>query len=325
MCIRDRLEGAQAATSFSSGMAAISNILFSNLKPGDTVVAGKDTYGGTSKIFLEFLPKFEIKVELCDTTDHKLIEEKINQKCQLLYLETPTNPTLKIQNIKWLSSVAKKAGALVVVDNTLATPINQNPLSLGADLVIHSATKFLCGHSDALGGLVCGHKEHIDRIFHFREINGASLAPNAAYLILRGMKTLGLRIEKHNSNALKLANWLFNHPKIDQVYYPGLETNFGHDIAQKQMNGYGGVLSFTIKGEQNLIPNFISKLKFAHAAAHLGSVETIVGPPKTTSHVENSPEERALLGIPENMLRCSVGIENIDDIIEDFNQSLEVL
>ena len=319
------LEGAEAATSFSSGMAAISNILFSNLKPGDTVVAGKDTYGGTSKIFLEFLPKFEIKVELCDTTDHKLIEEKINEKCQLLYLETPTNPTLKIQNIQWLSSVAKKAGALVVVDNTLATPINQNPLSLGADLVIHSATKFLCGHSDALGGLVCGHKEHIDRIFHFREINGASLAPNAAYLILRGMKTLGLRIEKHNSNALKLANWLFNHPKIDQVYYPGLETNFGHDIAQKQMNGYGGVLSFTIKGEKNSIPNFISKLKFAHAAAHLGSVETIVGPPKTTSHVENSPEERALLGIPENMLRCSVGIENIDDIIEDFNQSLEVL
>ncbi len=319
------LEGAEAATSFSSGMAAISNILFSTLKPGDTVVAGKDTYGGTSKIFLEFLPKFEIKVELCDTTDHKFIEEKINEKCQLLYLETPTNPTLKIQNIQWLSSVAKKAGALVVVDNTLATPINQNPLSLGADLVIHSATKFLCGHSDALGGLVCGHNKHINRIFHFREINGASLAPNAAYLILRGMKTLGLRIEKHNSNALKLANWLFTHPKIDQVYYPGLETNFGHDIAQKQMNGYGGVLSFTIKGEKNLIPNFISKLKFAHAAAHLGSVETIVGPPKTTSHVENSPEERALLGIPENMLRCSVGIENIDDIIEDFNQSLEVL
>ena len=319
------LEGAEAATSFSSGMAAISNILFSNLKPGDTVVAGKDTYGGTSKIFLEFLPKFEIKVELCDTTDHKFIEEKINEKCQLLYLETPTNPTLKIQNIQWLSSVAKKAGALVVVDNTLATPINQNPLSLGADLVIHSATKFLCGHSDALGGLVCGHNEHINRIFHFREINGASLAPNAAYLILRGMKTLGLRIEKHNSNALKLANWLFTHPKIDQVYYPGLETNFGHDVARKQMNGYGGVLSFTIKGEQNLIPNFISKLKFAHAAAHLGSVETIVGPPKTTSHVENSPEERTLLGIPENMLRCSVGIENIDDIIEDFNQSLEVL
>jgi cystathionine gamma-synthase len=319
------LEGAEAATSFSSGMAAISNILFANLKPGDTVVAGKDTYGGTSKIFLEFLPKFNIRVELCDTTDHKLIEEKINDSCQLLYLETPTNPTLKIQNIKWLSKVAKKVNALVVVDNTLATPINQNPLSLGADLVIHSATKFLCGHSDALGGLVCGNKDNIDRIFHFREINGATLAPNAAYLILRGMKTLGLRMERHNSNALKLAKWLYNHSKVDQVYYPGLETNFGHDIALTQMKGFGGVLSFTLKGEKNLIPSFISKLTFAHAAAHLGSVETIVGPPKTTSHVENTAEERALLGIPENMIRCSVGIENIDDIIEDFRLTLESL
>ena len=319
------LEDAEAATSFSSGMAAISNILFANLKPGDTVVAGKDTYGGTSKIFLEFLPRFDIKVELCDTTDHKLIEQKINENCQLLYLETPTNPTLKIQNIKWLSGIAKKAGALVVVDNTLATPINQSPLSLGADIVIHSATKFLCGHSDALGGLVCGDKDNIHRIFHFREINGASLAPNAAYLILRGMKTLALRVEKHNSNALKLANWLLNHPKIDQVYYPGLETNSGYKIAQSQMKGFGGVLSFTLNGEENVIPSFISKLRFAHAAAHLGSVETIVGPPKTTSHVENTSEERELLGIPENMLRCSVGIENIDDIIEDFRRTLESL
>ena len=319
------LENAEASTSFSSGMAAISNILFSNLKPGDTVVAGKDTYGGTSKIFLEFLPKFDIKVELCDTTDHKLIEQKIYDNCQLLYLETPTNPTLKIQDIKFLAKIAKKAGALVVVDNTLATPINQNPLKLGADLVIHSATKFLCGHSDALGGLVCGNKDNIDRIFHFREINGASLGPEAAYLILRGMKTLALRIEKHNSNALKLAKWLFNHPKINQVYYPGLETNLGHKIAQSQMKGFGGVLSFTLNGEENLIPNFISKLRFAHAAAHLGSVETIVGPPKTTSHVENTVEERAQLGIPENMLRCSVGIENIDDIIEDFRETFESL
>ena len=164
-----------------------------------------------------------------------------------------------------------------------------------------------------------------DRIFHFREINGASLGPEAAYLILRGMKTLALRIEKHNSNALKLAKWLFNHPKINQVYYPGLETNLGHKIAQSQMKGFGGVLSFTLNGEENLIPNFISKLRFAHAAAHLGSVETIVGPPKTTSHVENTVEERAQLGIPENMLRCSVGIENIDDIIEDFSETLENL
>ena len=316
------LEGAEAATSFASGMAAISNILFANLKPGDKVVAGKDTYGGTSKIFLEFLPQFDIHVDLCDTTDHEMIEEKIKDNCQLLYLETPTNPTLKIQDIERLSKIAKEAEALVVVDNTLATPINQNPLRLGADLVIHSATKFLCGHSDALGGLVCGEKNNIDRIFHFREINGASLGPDAAYLILRGMKTLALRVERHNHNAMALADWLSQHEKVDHVFYPGLKNNPGHMIARSQMNGFGGVLSFALKGKEDLIATFISQLTFANAAAHLGSVDTIIGPPKTTSHVENTPKERRQLGIPENMLRCSVGIENIDDIIGDFEQAL---
>jgi len=317
------LEGAEAATSFSSGMAAISNTLFANLKPGDKVVTGKDTYGGTSKIFLEFLPQYDIQVRLCDTTDHDLIEKEVLNGCQLLYLETPTNPTLKIQDIKRLSSIGKKVDALVVVDNTLATPINQNPLDLGADIVIHSATKFLCGHSDALGGLICGDKKLIEKIFHFREINGATLAPNAAYLILRGMKTLALRMERHNNNAMQLANYLSKHQKIDSVYYPGLNTNPGHNTAVSQMRGFGGVLSLSLKGGESLISNFISKLSFAHAAAHLGSVDTIVGPPKTTSHVENTIEERSDLGIPENMLRCSVGIENIDDIKTDFDQALK--
>ena len=319
------LESAEAATSFSSGMAAISNTLFANLNSGDRVVAGKDTYGGTSKLFLEFLPQYDIEVVLCDTADHDQIEKEVNKGCQLLYLETPTNPTLKIQDIKRLSSVGKKAGSLIVVDNTLATPINQNPLALGADLVVHSATKFLCGHSDALGGLVCGDKEKIEKIFHFREINGATLDPNAAYLIIRGMKTLALRMERHNANAMELANWLSEHPKIDTVFYPGLETNAGYTTAVDQMKGFGGVLSFSLYGEKDLIPLFITKLTFAHAAAHLGSVDTIVGPPKTTSHVENTMEERSALGIPENMIRCSVGIENIDDIKRDFLQALESL
>ena len=319
------LEGAEAATSFSSGMAAISNTLFANLNSGDRVVTGKDTYGGTSKLFLEFLPKYDIEVVLCDTTDHDQIEEEVNKGCQLLYLETPTNPTLKIQDIKRLSSVGKKVGSLIVVDNTLATPINQNPLALGADLVVHSATKFLCGHSDALGGLVCGDQEKIEKIFHFREINGASLDPNAAYLIIRGMKTLALRMERHNANAMELANWLSDHPKIETVFYPGLETNSGYTTAVEQMKGFGGVLSFSLSGEKDLIPIFITKLTFANAAAHLGSVDTIIGPPKTTSHVENTKEERSALGIPENMVRCSVGIENIDDIKIDFLHALESL
>ena len=172
---------------------------------------------------------------------------------------------------------------------------------------------------------MCGDKEKIEKIFHFREINGATLDPNAAYLIIRGMKTLALRMERHNTNAMELANWLSEHLKIDTVFYPGLETNSGYSTAVDQMKGFGGVLSFSLSGEKDLIPIFITKLTFAHAAAHLGSVDTIVGPPKTTSHVENTMEERSALGIPENMIRCSVGIENIDDIKRDFLQALESL
>ena len=315
------LEKAESATAFSSGMAAISNTLFALLKPKDRVIVGKDTYGGTSKIFMDYLPKFDIDVQFCDTTNTEEFKAEINKKCSLLYLETPTNPTLKLQNIQKLSIVAKKSQSLVVVDNTLSTPINQNPLELGADIVLHSATKFLCGHSDALGGLACGNKEIIEKIFHFREINGACLDPHPAYLILRGMKTLALRMNKHNENALELAQWLSRHDMIEKVFYPGLDTHEGSEIAQQQMKGYGGVLSFSIKDEKK-IPNFISNLTFAHAAAHLGSLDTIVGPPQTTSHVENSAEERIQLGIPNNLIRCSVGIEHIDDIKNDFDQAL---
>ncbi len=318
------LEGAESATAFSSGMAAISNTIFACLRPGDRVVVGKDTYGGTSKIFMKFLPSFNIDVVFCDTTDTEKFKSEIEKKCDLLYLETPTNPTLKVQDIQLLSNFAKLKKALVVVDNTLATPINQNPLSLGADVVVHSATKFLCGHSDAIGGIACGNKNIINNIFHFREINGACLDPNPAYLILRGMKTLALRMERHNENALELSDWLLKHKNVERVFYPGIVGHNGHNVARKQMKGYGGVLSFSIK-DQNAMPSFISNLKFAHAAAHLGSLDTVVGPPKTTSHVENTPEERKKLGIPENLIRCSVGIEHIDDIKKDFDQALNNL
>ena len=318
------LEGAESATAFSSGMAAISNTMFACLRPGDRVVVGKDTYGGTSKIFMKFLPNFNIDVVFCDTTDTEKFKREIKKKCELLYLETPTNPTLKVQDIQLLSNFAKSKKTLVVIDNTLATPINQNPLSLGADVVLHSATKFLCGHSDAIGGIACGNKNIINNIFHFREINGACLDPNPAYLILRGMKTLALRMQRHNENALELSHWLLKHKNVERVFYPGIAGQNGHNVARKQMKGYGGVLSFSVKG-QNAIPSFISNLKFAHAAAHLGSLDTVVGPPKTTSHVENTPEERKKLGIPENLIRCSVGIEHIDDIKNDFNQALDKL
>ncbi|MCK9618584.1 MAG: cystathionine gamma-synthase family protein [Lentimicrobiaceae bacterium] len=316
------LEYAEASTSFASGMGAISNTLFALLAPGKKVVSIKDTYGGTSKLFLEFLPSYKMEVKLCETSDQYQLESEIANGCDLLYLETPTNPTLKVVDIKRLAAAAKKVGAIVVVDNTFATPVNQNPLKLGADMVIHSATKFLCGHSDAMGGLLCGKKELVEKVFRYREINGASLQADQAYMIIRGMKTLELRIERQNASAMEIAKFLKAHNKVSDVFYPGLETHPGHSIAKEQMSGFGGVLSFSLKGNYEDVKRFLPKLKLIHLAAHLGSVSTLAGPPRTTSHVELSVEQRRLLGIPESLIRYSVGIENVEDLIEDLENGL---
>jgi len=316
------LENAEAATAFSTGMAAISNTLFTFLTAGKRVVSVKDTYGGTSKIFLDFLPHYDVDVKLCDTSNHDQLEEEIAKGCDLVYLETPTNPTLKVVDIQRLSETAKKVNAIVVVDNTFATPVNQNPLQLGADLVIHSATKFLCGHSDAMGGLVAGNKQLVDKIFHFREINGASLQADPAYMIARGMKTLELRIERQNTSALKIAQYLKGHGKVKDVFYPGLETHEGHNIAKKQMRGFGGIMSFALNGDYDMVKKFLTALKLVHLAASLGSVSSLAGPPRTTSHVELTEEQRKLLGIPESLIRYSVGIENADDLLQDLEEAL---
>jgi len=316
------LENAEAATSFSTGMAAISNTLSTFLSQGDRVVSIKDTYGGTSVIFLEFLPKNGIEASLCETTNHEEIEAEVKKGCKMLYLETPTNPTLKVLDLKRLIKVAHESGTLVVVDNTFATPINQNPLELGADIVLHSATKYLGGHSDAMGGVVCGNKDLVQQIFHYREINGASLQANTAYMLIRGIQTLELRVARQNENALKLAQYLENHEKVEQVFYPGLASHPGHKIASGQMKGFGGVLSFSLKGAFDQVKVFLNHLELAHLAASLGSVSTLIGPPKVTSHVEATEEERKQLGIPESLIRCAVGIENIEDIIADFDQAL---
>ncbi len=316
------LEDAEAATSFSTGMAAISNTLYTLVKPNDRVVSVKDTYGGTNKIFIEFLPRLNVDVALCDTTDHEAIEAEIAKGCTVLYLESPTNPTLKVVDIERLAKAGHAVGATVVVDNTFSTPINSNPLSLGADLVLHSATKFLGGHADALGGVVCGSKDLVEQIYHYREINGATLHPMAAYLLLRGMKTLELRIRQQNASAMQVAEYLQAHEFVRNVYYPGLPTHENHDIAKKQMRGFGGMLSFDLQGGFDAVQVFLPQLKFAHAAANLGSVETIVGPPATTSHVESTADERAAMGIPESLIRYSTGIENIDDLLADLAQAL---
>ena len=317
------LEGGEAATSAATGMAIISNALFSLLGPGDRVVSVKDTYGGTNRLFTEFLPRQKTKVTLCDTTDFEAIEAEVAKGCDVLYLETPTNPTIKILDLERLAKAGKAAGAVVMVDNTFATPINQNPLALGADLVLHSATKYLGGHADALGGVAAGSAELIRKIYNYREIVGGSLHPMAAYLLLRGMKTLHLRIERQNDNAMIIAEFLENHPGVERVFYPGLKSHPGHEIARKQMRGFGGMLSFVAKGDSfEDAARVLARLKLARRAANLGAVETVAGPPATTSHVECTPEERRAMGIPESLIRYSVGIEDVEDLKADLDQAL---
>ncbi len=317
-----RLEGSDNATSFSSGMAAISNVLFAILSPGNRIIVGKDTYGGAGHLFTRIFPKWGVVVTMVDTLDEREFEKEVSKGCDLLYLETPTNPMLKIQDIEKLSAMAHHVGAAVVIDNTVATPINQKPILLGADIVIHSATKFLGGHADALGGVACFDDKYADTIMQHKEIQGACLGPMTAYLITRGMRTLDVRMERHNQNAHDLALWLRDHPKIDAVNYPGLEGHERHDLARKQMKGFGGLLSFSLKGGENDLYKLFSRFNLAVLASTLGSVETMVGTPSTTSHVECTPRERAALGMPDGLVRCSVGLEKIDQIINDFDQAL---
>jgi cystathionine gamma-synthase len=320
------LERAEAATSMASGMAAISNTIFSLVRPGDRIVTVKDTYGGTNQLFREFLPQIKVTCCLCNTTDFAAIEAEIAKGCKLLYLETPTNPTLKVVDTERLARKGHEAGAIVVTDNTFATPINQRPLQLGSDLVLHSASKYLGGHADALGGIVCGPRELIQPIFHYREITGAALDPFAAYLLLRGLKTLALRVQRQNESAMKIADFLEGHPAVAQVFYPGLPSHPQHEIAKRQMpGGFGGMLSFVLHGGYEQVQKFLPRMKFAHRAANLGAVETIVGPPATTSHVEVSPADREAMGIPEALVRYSVGIEDVDDLVADLSQALAEL
>lgn len=318
------LEGAEAATAFSTGMAAISGTLHTLLEPGKRVVSVMDTYGGTSRLFIEFLPRIGVDVELCPTDDHDAIEAAVAEGCDVLYLETPTNPTLKILDLERLASAGTAEGAVVVVDNTFATPINQRPLELGVDLVVHSATKFLGGHADALGGVVCGRTDLVDRVFRYREIDGAALDPFSAYLLTRSMKTLHLRIDRQNANAAAVASHLMTHEAIEKVFYPGLADHPHHDVAVRQMSGFGGMLSFSVVGGFDTVKQFLPRLRYAHRAANLGSVETVVGPPATTSHVELTAQERAELGIPENLVRYSAGVEDAADLIADLDQALNL-
>lgn len=319
------LERGEAATSFATGMAAISNTLFALLQPGDRVVSITDSYGGTSKLFLEILPRMGIQVELVETGDAEALDQAVAKGCQVVYLETPTNPTLKVVDLARGIAAARGVGAITVVDNTFATPINQRPISLGADLVVHSATKFLGGHDDALGGILVGRSDLVRKVFGYREITGATLGAFSAYLLLRGLKTLDLRIRRQNETAMSIAEMLAGHSKVQAVYYPGLRSHPGHATAARQMTGFGGVLSFVLKGDFDDVKVVLNGLKLAHRAASLGSVNTLAGPPATTSHVECTAEQRAQLGIPEALIRYSCGIEDAADLKQDLLNALALI
>jgi cystathionine gamma-synthase len=319
------LEGAEKATSFATGMAAISSTLFALLEPGMHAVSVKDAYGATYLHFTQILPRFGIHCHVLDTEDSPAIEACLEKECHLLYLESPTNPTLKVLDLEHLMGLAHRQGAITVVDNTFATPINQSPITLGADLVIHSATKYLCGHGDVLGGVVCGRKELVDKVFRHRELTGPSLNAFSAYLLLRSLKTLGLRVQRQNDNALALAQFLEQQPQVSRVFYPGLASHRGHHIARKQMSAFGGVLSFELEGGYEAVKRFLPQLRYAYMAANLGQVETIVGPPATTSHVELSDRERTAAGVPEGLIRYAVGIEDVEDLEADLSAALATL
>ncbi|CAN5900624.1 methionine gamma-lyase [soil metagenome] len=317
------LEGATAAASFATGMAAISSTLFGLLDAGGRAVTVRDAYGGTYLLFTDVLPRFGIDCAIVDSDDADALDAAIGDGCDLLYLESPTNPTLKVLDLSRHAGTAHDVGATVVVDNTFATPINQTPLALGADLVVHSATKFLGGHGDVLGGVVCGTPDLVDRVYKFREIAGTGLDAAAAALLLRSLKTLGLRIERQNANAMAVARWLTGHDAVSVVHYPGLPDHPRHDIAVRQMRGFGGVLAFELTGGEDAVRDLLPRLRYAYLAANLGQVETIVGPPSTTSHVELTAAQRVAAGVPEGLVRYAVGIEDVDDLIDDLAQALE--
>jgi cystathionine gamma-synthase len=319
------LEGAQAGISFATGMSAIHTSLFTFLNPGNRAVTIRDAYGATYLHFTKILPRFGIECRVCTTEDEPEILASIAGGCDVLYLETPTNPLLRVVDLEKLAGAAHAAGGIVIVDNTFATPINQHPIELGADLVIHSATKYLGGHNDLMGGVVVGNKELIGEIYNYRELTGPGMGAHKAQLLLRSIKTLALRVQRQNDNAMQMARYLESHPKIEKVNYPGLESHPMHAVATRQMEGFGGVLSFEVTDGLEAIARFLPCLKYAYMAPNLGQVETVVGPPALTSHVELTEEERKASGVPEGLVRYAVGIEDIDDLMADMEAALQHL
>ena len=317
------IENGKYGACFGSGLAAIDCVI-KMLNPGDEVISTNDLYGGTYRLFRTIFEKYGIKFHFVNMQNHADVAALVNENTKLIWVETPTNPMMNIVDIRKMAEISKSCGAMLCVDNTFATPYLQNPLDLGADIVMHSVTKYLGGHSDVvMGALVCNDEAISKEMYRIQNSSGAVTAPMDSFLVLRGIKTLHLRMQRHCENGEKVANFLVSHPKIDKVYWPGFTSHPNHDVAKEQMRGFGGMISFTMKGNRlEDALDVVKKVEIFALAESLGGVESLIGHPATMTHASIPKEEREKTGVVDSLIRLSVGIEDADDLIADLQQAL---
>lgn len=315
------LEDATHGFAFASGMAAITAVMM-QFNTGDHLVITDDVYGGTYRVLTGVLDRFGLSASFVDTGNPTAVEEAIRSETKAIFLETPTNPLLKVTDIDQIAKLAASRGLYTIVDNTFLTPYWQQPLKLGADIVVHSATKYLGGHSDIVAGAVAVRSTELAESLHFiQNSTGAVLGPHDSWLLMRGIKTLALRMEQHEANARAIAEFLSEHPRVERVYYPGLPQHHGHETARKQAHGFGGMISFTVKG-LDIVERLLQKTRYFTLAESLGAVESLISVPAQMTHASIPRERREALGITERLIRLSVGIEDRDDLLEDLNRAL---
>lgn len=317
------LENGKYGLCFGSGMAAIDGVL-KLLNPGDEVISTSDLYGGTFRLFDKIFKRFGIKFHFIPMSTPQEIQDKVNANTKLIWVETPTNPMLNIIDIEAAAKIAKAAGCLLAVDNTFATPYLQTPLDLGADIVMHSVTKYIGGHSDVvMGALVCNNDDLAEKLYFIQNSSGAVCGPQDSFLVLRGIKTLHLRMQRHCENGRVIAEFLKNHPKVDKVYWPGFPSHKNHDVAVRQMRGFGGMMSFTLKDDNQAAAfRVLEKTHLFSLAESLGGVESLIGHPASMTHASIPKEERLKTGVVDSLIRLSVGVEDVEDLIADLEQAL---
>lgn len=315
------LEGVEDTAAFSSGMAAISTLILTLVSSGDHIVSIRDIYGGTYILLNKILSRFNIETTFVDSHSIHEMEQAITENTKLIFVESPTNPTLKIVDLSRVGELGAKRNVKTIIDNTFSSPYNQQPTKYGFDVIIHSATKYLGGHNDLTAGLVCGEEKLIHEVKDSLKVLGGVLDPHCAYLLLRGMKTLAIRVDKHNRNGMKVARYLESHPQVRRVYYPGLQSHPQHALAKRQMKGFGGVVSFELEGDLETTIRFVDGLKVAYLTPSLGGTETLITQPATTSHYRVPVEERRKQGITDSLIRLSLGIEDAEDILADMEQA----